>query len=151
MKKRPKMELEGEYQEAMEFCSPDNYSKANKVRSLSIQFNLNNCNELWASSGQAIIIKQKLFLSSSIIRWLLIVQFNTLLFPYSGRFCFLFHQLKTSVNSVKKSCYTCLLFRRLVVCCCLFSCSNNLNNEHPCFCSFLRDKMNELFRSFLTF
>jgi hypothetical protein len=40
------MELEGEYQEAMKFCSPDNYSKANKVRSLSIQFNLNNCNEL---------------------------------------------------------------------------------------------------------
>jgi hypothetical protein len=25
------MELEGEYQEAMKFCSPDNYSKANKV------------------------------------------------------------------------------------------------------------------------
>ncbi len=44
------MELEGEYQEAMKFCSPDNYSKANKVsqklfmRSVVIQFNFNNCN-----------------------------------------------------------------------------------------------------------
>ncbi len=31
------MELEGEYQEAMKFCSPDNYSKANKVRQITYE------------------------------------------------------------------------------------------------------------------
>jgi hypothetical protein len=29
---RNKMEMEGEYQEAMKFISPETYSKANKVR-----------------------------------------------------------------------------------------------------------------------
>ncbi len=62
---------------------------------------------------------------------MIIVQTNTLLWPYSKGF-FLFNQLKTSakffslvvlfrVSKNTESCYICLLLRRLFVCCWLFS------------------------------